>query len=293
MYRSARQGGAALFEQKPEIAKHLSGKKQDVRINPGFVMPEVLKFWSRLAIAALTLCLLGLCFEPELNRWWNLPAPGKLGVDYLGENFAGSCLAEACLVSLPASYHQQSAWPLLVFLHGSGERGNEPEDFRHHAEFLLQSLDGYSAVVVLPQCRPQHGWSANDVHRFMVAACQEYNINPQRVYLTGYSMGGYGTWETAAAYPNSVAAIVPVAGGCNAGDAVDLTNIPTWAFHGNKDDVVRVENSTRLVDAIREAGGSPKVTLYPLEKHGILKKVFSTPELWDWLFQQKLQPFPQ
>ena len=99
-------------------------------------------------------------------------------------------------------------------------------------------------------------------------------------------MGGYGAWAMAAAHPEMLAAIVPIEGGGNPDNAKVLATIPTWAFHGEKDQVVPVDQTTSMVEAIRAVGGQPKVTILPNEGHGICKKVCDRDDLWQWLFSQ-------
>ncbi|MCG8450393.1 MAG: prolyl oligopeptidase family serine peptidase [Pirellulales bacterium] len=223
-------------------------------------------------------------------RWWQSPSPGSLGIAYLGEEFNDSCFSSAFVGYLPDSYKKQAALPLVVYLHGSGEKGHDPEKLFQFAQILVCPNEVETpAVVLLPQCRPQCSWQVEDICRFVASSSQRYHIDQQRVYLIGFSMGGYGTWSAAAVQPELFAAIVPIAGGGSKDLAGELAEVPIWAFHGGKDEVIPAEHTKNLVEAIRLAGGSPKLTLYPDVGHGIRDRVCCKPELWDWLFQQSLE----
>ena len=245
--------------------------------------------WVEAALVVTCISLLILCFEPELSRWWHSPSPGATGVGYLDRENSDSCISEAYLAHLPASYHQQTDWPLVIFLHGGGECGDDLSAFQKNT-MRLANIRGpeIPAIMLMPQCRSKCRWRPQDVHDFVIAAQRKFSIDPQRIYLVGNSMGGYGVWRAAAAYPNFFAAIVPICGGGDCENAAKLVSTPTWAFHGKKDKVVPVTKSVSLVEAIRAEGGSAKLTLYPRAGHNILDRVSETPELWSWLFEQSL-----
>jgi predicted peptidase len=112
-------------------------------------------------------------------------------------------------------------------------------------------------------------------------------VDPDRVYLTGLSMGGYGTWSLAAAHPERFAAIVPICGGGNPADAAKLASLPVWVFHGAKDPTVPLERSKEMVEAIKSAGGNPRFTIYPEAGHDSWTETYNNPELYQWLLEQK------
>lgn len=230
-------------------------------------------------------------FGPAVSRWLQRPSPGTAGIEYLGEEFHGTCLASVFVGSLPKAYRQQKSWPLILYLHGSGGRGNDPEKLLEMSSFLTNDQRvSDAAVLVIPQCLPKFGWQPEDIGQFTEEACRRYPIDKQRIYLVGYSMGGFGAWRAAAARPELFAAIVPIAGGGSTELATSLVNQPTWAFHGRKDKVVAAQRSTDLVDAVQSAGGISKLTLLPEAGHGIRDRVLlHTPELRQWLFKQCLE----
>ena len=115
----------------------------------------------------------------------------------------------------------------------------------------------------------------------------KYKVDKDRVYVTGLSMGGYGTWALAAAHPKRFAAIVPICGGGNPADAAKLKDLPIWVFHGAKDRAVPLARSEMMVKAIKKAGGNPKFTVYPEAGHDSWTESYDNPELYTWLLKQK------
>jgi predicted peptidase len=113
----------------------------------------------------------------------------------------------------------------------------------------------------------------------------KYKVDPDRVYLTGLSMGGFGTWETATQYPERFAAIVPICGGGRPYTVARLKNLPTWVFHGEKDNVVPIKRSEEMVDALKKAGGDVKFTRYPEAGHDSWTETYNNPELYDWFLK--------
>lgn len=211
-------------------------------------------------------------------HWWQLPSPGKTGFD----RFASDTLADRFIIYLPASYHNTESWPLVVFLHGSGDRGNNPAVLREQGPLTLER----HAIVAAPQCLPSNRWDPAAVMRFVEHVARTYHVDRRRIYLVGYSMGGSGTWQTAAAYPELFAAIVPISGGGDPSKSTTIAHIPTWAFHGANDEVVPIKSSKRMIEAMRNAGGQPRFTVLPDEEHGICQSVCARIDLWEWLFNQ-------
>jgi predicted peptidase len=212
------------------------------------------------------------------------------------------------LLYLPADYGRdaQRQWPLIVFLHGSGERGDDPQHLTSIGlPQILQNRSDLPFVVVSPQLPPGDGW--NDKGEMINALVDwieaQYAIDPQRIYLTGFSMGGYGTWALGLSSADRFAALVPVAGGWLPGsDAVpsnicDLAAKPIWVFHGAQDETVKPAQSEVLVNALRACGNEVRYTLLPKATHaasGVLP--YTGSELYDWLLQQALpdkQPAPE
>jgi predicted peptidase len=206
----------------------------------------------------------------------------------------------AYCVYVPPEYTAEKAWPLILFLHGSGERG---EDGFRETEIgvpkaLRRDHSRIPAIVVMPQCRPNAAWTgemaAMALH-CVEATSREYRIDHERVYLTGLSLGGQGTWLLGAQYEQDFAAIVPVCGFAELGQetglaarlAQHLTDIPIWCWHGGADTHVPASKAREMVEAIQKAGGHVKYTEVAGAGHDVWDKAYEDPELWKWLFSQK------
>lgn len=192
---------------------------------------------------------------------------------------------------LPAEYGQDSAkkWPIIVFLHGSGERGDNLELVKVHGPPKIVGQDpGFPFIVLSPQCPSERRWSPILLSALLDEIQAKYAVDLDRVYLTGLSLGGLGTWDWAISEPNRFAAIVPVCGRGDIRAAKRLKDIPTWVFHGDKDEAVPVTDSKAMVEAMEKAGGKPKLTIYPNTGHDSWTKTYANPELYQWLLQQKL-----
>jgi predicted peptidase len=184
----------------------------------------------------------------------------------------------------PAGYKEdgKASYPLVVFLHGAGERGDDNKAQLKHgiADF---AADGhrkkYPCFLIVPQCPDDEVWvygfvkklekkkkpaiEAGDLVLALIdAVCKEYSIDKKRIYLTGLSMGGYGTWALLARRPELFAAAVPICGGGDVKTAGKIVKIPVWAFHGDKDTTVVAEESRQMIEAIKKAGGAPKYDEY-------------------------------
>lgn len=192
------------------------------------------------------------------------------------------------LLYLPPGYEKNNdRWPVLLFLHGSGERGDDLEKVKIHGPPKLIAAGRELPFVVVSPQSPQRGWNILALNALLDDLLATHRIDPDRVYLTGLSMGGRGTWDLAAAYPERFAAIVPICGSGNPQDARKLKDIPTWAFHGAKDEGVLPERSQDMIDAIKKAGGDAKLTVYPNAAHDAWTEAYNNPELYQWLLQQK------
>ncbi len=194
------------------------------------------------------------------------------------------------LLYLPPDYEQKDSWPLLVFLHGAGERGSDLNRVKAHgpAKLVEQGRD-FPFVIVSPQCPEGQWWPilGREVLALIDEMLEHYKIDPDRVYLTGLSMGGYGTWAIASAWPERFAAIVPICGGGRPFTAANLKKVPVWAFHGSKDPVVSLSESQQMVEAVNRAGGKAKLTVYPDAEHDSWTQTYDNPELYQWLLSHR------
>lgn len=196
------------------------------------------------------------------------------------------------LLSLPPGYDADAdaRWPLLVFLHGAGESGSDLEKVKIHGPPKLIAAGGFAhpCIVVSPQC-PGRGWNTDMVAALIDDLCRSYRVDEDRIYLTGLSMGGFGTWALAASRPERFAAIAPICGGGNPADAVKLRGLPIWVFHGAKDAVVPLDASRAMVAALEALGQTDTVrfTVYPEVGHDSWTATYDDPAFYEWLFAQK------
>ena len=201
------------------------------------------------------------------------------------------------LLYLPGDYgkEQEKKWPLILFLHGAGERGEDVNLVKKHGPPKL--LDGKTGaktdlavknfIVVSPQCPPNKWWDPREVITLLDEVSQKYSVDPDRVYLTGLSMGGFGTWETSARYPERFAAIAPICGGGDPRRVRSLRDMPAWVFHGDKDAAVPVQRSIEMVNALKQAGNDVKFTRYPDADHDSWTVTYNNPELYEWFLKHK------
>jgi predicted peptidase len=200
------------------------------------------------------------------------------------------------LLYLPKEYGQDRSkkWPMLLFLHGSGERGDDLEAVKKHGPpKLIEQGKEFPFIVVSPQCPDGEGWDSRVLNALLDEVMKKYAVDADRVYCTGLSMGGFGTWQLAEDYPDRFAAIAPICGGGNPSKAALLKNVPVWAFHGAKDPVVPIQREQDMVDALKAAGGDVKFTIYPDAGHDAWTETYNNPELYDWLLQHRRSKNPK
>jgi predicted peptidase len=198
-------------------------------------------------------------------------------------------------------------YPLVLFLHGAGERGNDNAKQLVHGtkEFATDAnREKFPCFVIAPQCPGGKKWTevdwSADTHKqpeeesislkltrdVMTSLEKEFRIDTKRLYVTGLSMGGYGTWDMISRTPDVFAAAIPICGGADETQAARLTKLPIWTFHGDKDGVVKPQRSRRMIEAIKKAGGDPKYTEYPGVDHDSWSRTYANPDVIAWLFAQ-------
>lgn len=231
------------------------------------------------------LTLLALCF----------PAAATFADELKPAEFRGDVTLKASykyLISLPDGYESSpdKKWPLLMFLHGAGERGDNLELLKKHGPpKLIAAGKKFEAIVVCPQVQVDNVWDEHGVKALADDLVRQYRVDTGRLYLTGISMGGFGTWATALAYPDTWAAISPICGGSGVGFLLSkrIAKVPCWIFHGDKDAAVPVEYSIKMHQSLQKAGSEAKFTIYPGVGHDSWTRTYDNPEFWEWMFAQK------
>jgi predicted peptidase len=194
------------------------------------------------------------------------------------------------LTFLPKSYSAKGdPVPLIIFLHGSGESGSDLNKVKVWGPPAIAEKDpAFPFMVVSPQAPEGEWWHANLLKGMIDEVLAKYNVDRSRVYLTGLSMGGYGAWDLAIQYPEYFAALAPVCGGGNTLRIGRLKQIPTWVFHGLKDDSVPERESAVMVAALKAAGGDVKYTVLPDAGHvGAWVYAYGEAGLFDWFLQHR------
>lgn len=193
------------------------------------------------------------------------------------------------LMFLPKDYSKDGKpSPLIVFLHGSGERGTDLDKVKAWGPpALAEENPDFPFAVISPQCPEGEWWNSLLLKAMIDDVLAKYNIDKNRVYLTGLSMGGYGAWDLAIAYPNYFAAVAPICGGGNPILADQLKDIPVWVFHGKKDESVPEQQSAQMVEALKKAGGNVVYTVLPEGGHvDAWVYAYGDAGLFDWFLQQ-------
>ena len=193
------------------------------------------------------------------------------------------------LLYLPDGYGTEGTkWPLVLFLHGSGERGTDLGLVRKHGPpMLVEAGRKYPFILVSPQCPEDEDWSVPVVKALVDRILERHSVDRSRIYLTGISRGGKGVWNTAIEYPDLFAAIAPICGWGDSTKVSVLKDVPTWVFHGKKDPVIAFEREESMVKNLKAAGGNVRFTAYPEAGHDCWTETYQNPGLYEWLLQQK------
>ncbi|MGY8769157.1 MAG: carboxylesterase family protein [Pirellulales bacterium] len=190
---------------------------------------------------------------------------------------------------LPKNYQADGKKvPLMLFLHGAGERGTDLEKVaKHGPPKMVQSGKDMPFIVISPQCPTGVWWNTAEnldlLNKLIDTIIENNNVDESRIYCTGLSMGGYGTWSLVAKYPKRFAAAIPICGGGDPDHAEALTKTPLWVFHGDADSVVPTKRSQEMVDAIKAVNGDVKFTSYPGVNHDSWTATYNNPEVYEWL----------
>ncbi len=244
------------------------------------------KFWQILVSFLVMVCVLcGVAMGAKM---------GKAGEQSPQEFSKKITKKVECkyLLYLPADYGKDAKkeWPLIMFLHGAGERGSKLEVLRKQGlPKMIAKGKSFDFIIVSPQCPNDLWWpeQTDTMINLLNEIEKKYRVDTDRVYLTGLSMGGFGTWTLAEKYPQRFAAIAPICGGSERIVANRLKKVPVWAFHGAKDNIVPPARSQEMVEAVKKAGGDAKLTVYPDADHDSWTQTYNNPELYEWFLSHK------
>jgi predicted peptidase len=198
------------------------------------------------------------------------------------------------VIFVPKSYKGEKDYPVILFLHGSGSSGDDGQkQAKGGLAGAIRKKADFPCIVVFPQSQKKT-WQAksDDAKRalsILAEVQKSYKTDSKRVYLTGLSMGGFGTWSLAAAHPDRWAAIVPICGGGSPATAEKIKDIPCWCFHGDADPTVKVSQSRTMIEALKKTGAMPRYTEYPGVGHNSWDQAYADKELYEWLFKQQLK----
>ncbi len=205
------------------------------------------------------------------------------------ENSSTKAMNNKYLLYLPKDYEKDGKpSPLILFLHGAGERGDSIELVkRHGSPKIVETGKDLPFVIVSPQCKEKLWWDSNELYSFLEEVISKNNVDTNRIYLTGLSMGGFGTWDLAIKHPNIFAALAPVCGGGDTSKVCEIKDVPIWVFHGAKDPVVPIQRSEEMVEALKACGGNPMFTVYPDAAHDSWTETYNNPKLYEWFLNHK------
>jgi predicted peptidase len=222
-----------------------------------------------------------IAFLCSLNSFSQSDVNGKMKTEIVGKHELGYAL------HIPANAKEKK--PLIIFLHGSGEKGTDIEKVKVHGPFKYLKTHELDAYILAPQCPENEYWNEEVLYRLILKIQKENNIDTNRIYLTGLSMGGWGAWNLAFAHPETFAALVPIAGFVDRVPMIEdckIKNIPTRIFHGLLDDVVNVDYAITIYKKLKTCNANVQLTIFDDAGHDSWSKVYDNQEIYDWMFKQ-------
>lgn len=192
----------------------------------------------------------------------------------------------------PLQYDQQKdrKWPVLIYLHGAGARGQDLQKIKQEGlPFLLSAGKQLPFLILAPLCPADEWWdsrwSVESLNSLLDEVLENYRVDSSRVYLTGWSMGGAGTWRFAHDFSHRLAAVAPLCGKSQLRYVENLKNTPIWAFHGARDSIVPLSESQKMIDALQNKEAEARLTTFTEAEHEIWPQVYNNAELYDWLLK--------
>lgn len=206
---------------------------------------------------------------------------GKIKTEIIQKHELGYAL------HIPADIKEKK--PLLIFLHGSGEKGSDIEKVKIHGPFKYLKDHKLDAYILAPQCPDNEEWDTEVLYRLLLKIQKENNIDSDRIYVTGLSLGGWGTWNLAFAHPDMFAAIVPISGFVDLiqlEQTCKIAKIPTRIFHGLMDDVVNIDYAITIYKELKKCNSNVELTIFDDAGHDSWSRVYDNQEIYDWMFKQ-------
>jgi predicted peptidase len=258
-------------------------KRELKRLN-GTLKPRkrLLKRSKRLRKPSLVLAMVVLLLPRLLAAQQFPPQVGRL------DTVVTKRVRAPFLLYLPPKYAGSTgSWPLLLFLHGAGERGTDLRAVRTQRLPKMAESGALPFILAAPQTAPEQVWSTDVLLALLDQLQQKLRIDPGRVYLTGLSMGAFGAWDLATAAPERFAAVVVISGGGNPVNACRLRSTPVWLVHGRRDDVIPLELTELLARRLKACGTPVRLTIYPDAGHDAWDRTYAAPEFVQWLLSKR------
>jgi len=240
-----------------------------------------------LAARLLAICL-ALAGLSQVAAADQMPEPKQSAHSFSGQ-FSRQ-VSTSYLLYLPPEAHQGNGrkWPLLIFLHGSGERGDDLARVKVHGPPReIEAGRTLPFILVSPQVPAGGDWDIGLLDALLDELLEKLPVDSDRVYLTGLSMGGHATWTWATRRPDRFAAIIPVCGSGQRYLACRLKTVPVWAFHGELDTVVPTVQSVTMVKAVQDCGGNARLTLYQDQGHDAWSETYANANIYEWLLRHR------
>lgn len=276
-------GSLYLCSKRPSLSElPMSGVRKMSRLTAGG--------WHWRILALLTLSAWPTLGHEASGQ----QSPATAQIETVAEGGEAKSISLRYLLYLPSEYaaDNEATWPLLLFLHGSGERGDELELVKKHGPPKLVEQEAHQKtwpfITISPQSPKETRWNAAELAKLVEHVANTHRVDRRRIYVTGLSMGGSGTWSLLAERPGLFAAAMPICGKGDPALAGKIAKTPVWIFVGRKDKAETVENCGQMEQALRAAGGKAKITYYDDLPHDCWTVTYDNPAVWQWLLEQRL-----